>query len=169
MVRRRGGKSAIDISFSLISMVSGHCVQKLQGQGWATVDILNSRGKYRLLPCKAHHSWRYFNSGADFLGENRVHHRLLTLSASLCCLRNFIHYPTCGYCHISQWPELVNVPQSVQAFTPSHISRKNMTEGGSCVEVRTKAKLNPRSCVAKEEVQKYLRAAAKIHGWNPCD
>lgn len=149
--------------------MAGHCLQKLQGWGWATVGILNSRGKCRLLPCKAHHSWRYFNPGPASLGENRAHRRLLTLSASLCCLRNFIHNPTCGHCHMSLWPELVSVPQSVQAFTPSHIGRKNMTEGGSHVEVRTKPKLNPSFCVAKEEAQKCHCAAAKIQGWNHCD
>lgn len=149
--------------------MAGHCLQKPQGWGWATVGILNSRGKCRLLPCKAHHSWRYFNPGPASLGENRAHRRLLTLSASLCCLRNFIHNPTYGHCHISLWPELVSVPQSVQAFTPSHIGRKNMTEGGSHVEVGTKPKLNPSCCVAKEEAQKCLCAAAKIQGWNHCD
>ena len=43
------------------------------------------------------------------------------------------------------------MPQSAAAFTPSHLGREQMSEGGTHAEVGPKPKLSPRGSVTKEE------------------
>ena len=54
--------------------------------------------------------------------------------------------------------------QSATSFTPFHLGREQMPEGGTHTEVGLKPKLSPRDCGAKEEELKILFIAAEAKG-----
>ena len=61
----------------------------------------------------------------------------------------------------SPWPEWARAPESAAPLTPSCVSEEQTPSGDLHAEVGPNPKLNPGSCVNKEEKGKFLPAASE--------